>query len=516
VNKVQDPTDPILAHREKLRELRELGIDPYPHCFHRTHLAAEVHARFAELEEQAPVRVAGRVRSLRPMGKVTFCHIEDPSDRIQLYLRRDELGETGFAVAERVGLGDLVGAAGIAFRTRTGEVSIRAAELHMLAKTLRPMPAVKEKDGVVFDAFQDREARYRQRYLDLMLNPETRLRFTQRATAIRSLRRQLDERGFLEVETPILQPVYGGANARPFRTYHNALELDLYLRIAEELPLKKLLVGGLERVYEIGRVFRNEGLDRHHNPEFTLLEFYWAYADYHDAMDLVEELIRQAARDVNGSLRVASPERADETVDLEPPFARRPMVELLKSATGLDVLAAPDAELAAGCARLGAPLPAATPRGQLIDKLFDLAVAPGLRQPTFVTDYPKSISPLAKAHRDRPADLVERFELFILGHEYANAFSELNDADEQRRRFADQQRLREAGDEEAHPTDEDFLRALEHGMPPAAGVGIGVDRLIMLLTGASAIRDVLLFPHMRPRDETEEAAGTDASPGAEP
>jgi lysyl-tRNA synthetase class 2 len=500
---VDGPTDPIAANREKLSALRALGVEPYPHLFERTHMAADVVTHFADLEEKVTVAVAGRIRSLRPMGKVVFGHVEDASGRVQLYARRDALGEQAFRIVELLALGDLVGVTGIPFRTRTGEISLRVDMLRILAKTVQPMPVVKEKEGVLYDAFRDREARYRQRYLDLLLNPEVREVFVRRAAIIRALRRELDALGFLEVETPVLQTVYGGANARPFLTHHNALDMPLYLRIAEELPLKKLLVGGFERVYELGRVFRNEGLDRHHNPEFTLLEFYWAYADYYAAMTLVEDLIRAAARAVSDTLQIASPERAGETVDLAAPFARRSLIDLVREHAGVDVLAATDSDLRAVCQKLGGDAPVGMARGKQIERIFDLAVAPGLRQPTFVTEYPKSISPLAKGHRDRPADLVERFELFILGQEYANAFSELNDPEEQRRRFSQQEQQRDAGDEEAHPIDEDFLLALEHGMPPAAGVGIGVDRLVMLLTGSRAIRDVLLFPHMRPPGRAE-------------
>jgi len=499
------PTDPMAANREKLAALRAAGVDPYPHRYARTHLASAVHADFAALEEGASISVAGRLRALRPMGKASFAHVEDPTGRLQLYLRRDILGPEAYGLVKLLSLGDLVGARGTVFRTRTGEVSLRVEQLAVLAKTVRPMPVVKEKEGVRYDAFQDREARYRQRYLDLMLNPETREVFRRRAETLRSLRRQLDARGFLEVETPVLQAVYGGAAARPFRTHHHALDMDLYLRISEELPLKKLLVGGLERVYELGRVFRNEGLDRQHNPEFTLLEFYWAYADYNDAMDLVETLVRQTAEDVAGTTTLPVPGEEAATFDLGAPFERRSLPLLLSEATGTDCLALGDAELRALAERHGAELSGPWHRGKLLEKLFDLTVAPQLRAPTFVTDYPKIISPLAKAHREHPEQLVERFELFILGEEYANAFSELNDPDDQRRRFEDQHRLREAGDEEAHPVDDDYLVALEHGLPPAAGVGIGVDRLVMLLTGASAIRDVLLFPHMRPRDAEAEA-----------
>ncbi len=483
-----------IVRREKLQRLTDAGIQVYPHQYRRTHGCGEVLDRFDELEEAEDVSVAGRLRSLRPMGKTVFGHVEDATGRIQLYLRKDVLGPEAFAVIKQLDLGDILGATGKVFRTQTGEISVRAASVSVLAKALRPMPVVKEKDGAVYDAFSDREARYRNRHLDLMVNPETREIFRRRAATITALRRYLDERGFLEVETPILQHIYGGGSAVPFKTHHRALDADLYLRIAEELPLKKLIVGGLERVYEIGRVFRNEGLDREHNPEFTLLEFYWAYADYSDAMDLVEDLLRTIAREVAGSLQVRY---GDAVIDLETPIPRRPMLELIQEATGRDVTALDKAALIALCSSLGKEMDPGTARGKLIEKVFDLAVAPTLVQPTFVIDHPKEVSPLAKNHRRHPDDLVERFELFIAGMEFANAFTELNDPLEQRRRFDDQALQRDAGDEEAHPLDEEFLSALEQGMPPTAGVGIGVDRFVMLLTDSPAIRDVLLFPHMR-------------------
>ena len=502
---MQHSTDPLVVRAEKLDAIRKLGIDPYPHCFHRTHRAQEILDGFAQLEEQQAVAVAGRLRSLRPMGKAAFGHIEDLSGSIQVYFRQDILGAEAYELVRLLDLGDLIGVRGRAFRTRMGEISLRVEELTLLAKALRPMPVVKEKEGRVFDAFSDREMRYRRRDLDLMVNRATREVFRKRAAALQALRRYLDEHGFLEVETPVLQATYGGAAARPFHTHHHVLDADLYLRIAEELPLKKLLVGGLERVYEIGRVFRNEGVDRHHNPEFTLLEFYWAYADYTDAMDLVEDLFRWTARAVTGGLRVGGGGGGEDgeagepaaSVDLAPPFARRSMLELIREETGAEVLAMSTEELAALCERFGSGLPPASAPGKWIERIFDLAVAPTLIAPTFVTDHPKAVSPLAKAHRRHPEMLVERFELFILGQEFANAFTELNDPAEQRRRFEEQRAFREAGDLEAHPLDEDYLQALEQGMPPAAGVGVGVDRLVMLLTGAPAIKDVLLFPHMR-------------------
>ena len=495
------PPSNLLAMRlEKLNRLREMGIDPFPHAFKRTHACQDVVAQFAQLEEGEDITLAGRLRSFRPMGKASFGHIEDASGQLQLYIQRDALGTDAYKVVKQIDLGDFLGARGKVFRTQRGEISLRVEELTVLAKAIQPLPVVKEKDGVIYDAFSDRELRYRKRYLDLMVNAETRAIFRKRAATITGLRRYLDERDFLEVETPILQQVYGGGMAVPFVTHHRALDTNLYLRIAEELPLKKLIVGGLERVYEIGRVFRNEGLDREHNPEFSLLEFYWAYADYHDAMDLVEDMLRTLAREITGGLQFPY---GDATIDFEAPFPRRPMVGLIEEAIGADPQGLEDAELAALCEQFGAEMPAGTPRGKLIEKIFDLKVVPTLIQPTYVIDHPKAVSPLAKSHRTAPDELVERFELFISGMEFANAFTELNDPEEQRRRFEFQSERRDAGDEEAHPLDEEFIAALEHGMPPTAGVGVGIDRLVMLFTNSAAIRDVLLFPHMRPLEDEE-------------
>jgi len=494
---VEAPRDLRAARLEKLERLREIGIDPFPHSFRRTHACQEVHDQFDQLAGQSGVRVAGRLRAMRPMGKASFVHIEDVTGRLQLYIRKDRVGEDAYQILKLIDLGDLIGAEGEPFRTRTGEISLQCTAVQILAKAVRPLPVVKEKDGMLFDAFRDREARYRQRYLDLILNADSRALFRCRADTIRFLRRYLDDRGFLEVETPILQTIYGGGLANPFKTHHRGLDMDLYLRIAEELPLKKLIVGGLERVYELGRVFRNEGLDRQHNPEFTLLEFYWAYADYHDGMDLVEDLFRRAAIQIAGTPLVPFEGQA---IDFSVPFRRAPMLQLIQDETGTDPRTLDEAELHGLCERLGGGLPPGAPRGKLIEKAFDLSVQPKLIQPTFVMDHPLEVSPLAKRHRNHE-DLVERFELFIAGMECANAFSELNDPTDQRRRFEGQASLRAAGDEEAHPLDEEYITALEHGMPPTAGVGIGVDRLVMLMSGSPAIRDVLLFPHMRPLDE---------------
>jgi lysyl-tRNA synthetase, class II len=497
----------VQARLAKATRLRELGVNPYPYSFSRTHTTGELLADFDSRIEKDPVSLAGRLMALRPMGKATFAHLHDPDGRIQLFFRQNEIGEAAQEVLSLLDLGDLIGVRGIPMRTKTGEATLRVQELTVLCKTIAPLPSVKEKDGQVFDAWDDAESRQRQRYLDLLLNPESRKAFEVRARAIRALRAFLDERGFLEVETPVLQAIYGGAMARPFTTHHNALDQRLFLRIAEELPLKKLLVGGMERVYEIGKVFRNEGVDRNHNPEFTLLEFYWAWADYREAMDLVEEMLRSTAQAAVGRTLL---EWRGHQIDLAPPFARRSMVELVQEKTGLDVLAAPETELRAFLREHQVELPKFAGRGHMIEALFDSEVQPGLIQPTFVTDHPREISPLAKAHRERPDQLVERFEIFIGGQEFGNAFSELNDPVDQRRRFEDQARLRTLGDSEAQVLDEDFLTALQHGMPPAAGVGIGVDRVAMLMSGSAGIRDVLLFPHLR----SEEARAGDEESAA--
>jgi lysyl-tRNA synthetase class 2 len=497
----------LQARREKLERLEALGVDPFPHVFRRTHLSQEILDGFQELEEKTTVRVCGRVVSLRIMGKASFFHFADPAGRLQVYVRRDDVGEEAYEAFRLVDLGDLVGVEGVPFRTRTGEITVRCSRFFVLAKSLRPMPVVKEKDGRVFDAFRDREARYRYRYLDLMLNRETREVFRTRARILAFTRSYLERRGFLEVETPVLQYRYGGALARPFVTHHNALGVDLFLRIAEEIPLKKLLVGGLERVYEIGKVFRNEGIDRMHNPEFTLLEFYWAYADYTDAMDLVEDLFRSLAREVLGAPRVRW---GGVEVDLEAPFARRRFVELVGEALGKDPWGVPEEELRELLREHGKEVPAWAGRGHLLEGVLDLLVVPRLQQPTFVLDYPLEVSPLAKKTRDGDGRLVERFELFIGGHELVNSFTELNDPRDQVQRLEAQRRLREMGDEEALPYDEDFVRALEHGMPPAAGVGIGMDRVVMLMTGSESIRDVILFPHLRPLEKEEDSGDAPA------
>ena len=505
--------DLIQNRIDKIHRLRELGVEPYPYSFERTYTAAAVLDGFEARESSGEeVALAGRILSLRPMGKAAFAHIQDSGVKIQLYFKRDDLGDEAYQVFKLLDLGDIIGVRGTCIRTRTGEPSIAVRSFDVLSKAIRPLPVVKEKEGQVYDAWQDTGERYRRRYLDLILNPENRRLFEARAEVIRTLRNSLDSRGFLEVETPVLQAIYGGAMARPFTTHHNALDMPFYLRIALELPLKKLLVGGFDRVYELSRVFRNEGMDRSHNPEFTMLEFYWAYADYNEAMDLVETMFRESLRAARGELRF---EWGGHELDFGPPFARRRMVDLIQEQTGLDVLADSEESLRAALRARKVKIPEFAERGHLIEELFDEYVESELVQPTFVTDHPRAISPLAKVHRHDREQLVERYELFICGMEFANAFSELNDPIDQRRRFEDQAALREKGDDEAQVLDEDFLQAVEYGMPPAAGVGIGVDRLVMVAAGGNSLRDVLLFPHMRPEEGREEAGeddGTDELP----
>jgi lysyl-tRNA synthetase class 2 len=429
---------------------------------------------------------------LRDMGKASFCHLRDSSGQMQLYIRKDIVGQREYEVFKLLDIGDIIGAVGTLFRTHTGEKTLRTQSFELLSKNLYPLPIVKEREEQVFDAFTDKEARYRERHLDLAVNPEVRTIFEKRTILISTMRRFLDEKGFLEVETPILQPLYGGALARPFTAHYHALDRTFYLRIADELYLKRLLVGGFPRVYEISKVFRNEGMDRSHNPEFTMLEFYEAFTDYQDAMHLTEEMLRECVSKAAG--RFVVPYQEAE-IDFQPSFRRVRFFELLRELTGEELLGKPLRELQEIARRHGVEEPAASD-GKIFDELMKTHVFPKLAQPTIVYDYPLSLSPLAKKHRDDPR-LVERFQIFAGGLELCNAFSELNDPLDQRARFEAQQRFREAGDEEAPPIDEDFLRALEYGMPPASGVGIGVDRLTMLLTNQSSIREVILFPAMR-------------------
>ena len=481
------------SRRGKLARIRERGIDPYPRRFRRDCAAADAVARFeaaaaaGQPDDVANLNVAGRVVAMRVMGRAAFLDLRDSSGVLQAMLRRNVLG-ADYDLLPDLDVGDFLGVSGDMIRTRTGQPTIEAKSLTLLAKGMRPLP---EK----WHGLRDVEIRYRQRYLDLIANPEVADTFVQRSRIISGIRSFLDRRGFVEVDTPILVPIPAGAHARPFATHHNALDERLYLRIATELYLKRLIVGGLDKVYEIGRVFRNEGIDQDHNPEFTLLESYEAYADYNAVMEMVESLVSELARDQHGGMRVAA---GDAVIDFTPPWPRLSLREELRRRSGVDIEDYPDAAaLARAALDLGLEPGPREARGRLIDKLLSVYVEPHLVQPAFLTDYPEDMSPLAKGHPDKPG-YVERFEAFAGGMEIANAYTELNDPEAQRERFAAQERQRDAyGDEEADRTDADFLTALEYGMPPTGGLGIGIDRLVMLLTGQAAIRDVLLFPQMR-------------------
>nr|WP_201737943.1 lysine--tRNA ligase [Synechococcus sp. BS55D] len=483
---------------EKANALRELGQEPYALRFEPSHRTDQLQADHADLpngeERQLEVAVAGRVMTRRVMGKLAFFTLADETGSIQLYLEKASLGESFSQLTTLVDAGDLIGVCGSLRRTDRGELSVKVSDWQMLTKALQPLP---DK----WHGLADVEKRYRQRYLDLIVSPQSRETFRRRALMVSAIRRWLDERAFLEIETPVLQAEAGGAEARPFITHHNTLDLPLYLRIATELHLKRLVVGGFERVYELGRIFRNEGVSTRHNPEFTSVEVYQAYADYTDMMDLTEQLIASVAEQICGGTRIAY---QGTEVDLTPPWRRATMHELVQEATGLDFNAFADrAAAAAAMEAAGLEVPEkADSVGRLLNEAFEQRVEAELIQPTFVTDYPVEISPLARKHRSKPG-LVERFELFIVGRETANAFSELIDPLDQRQRLEDQQARRAAGDDEAHGVDEDFLQALEVGMPPTGGLGIGIDRLVMLLTDSPSIRDVIAFPLMRPETRTE-------------
>jgi lysyl-tRNA synthetase class 2 len=501
VSTVEERSYVEAARREKRAALEARGIPAFAYRYERSHTAAEALASYRdEMGEAGPrVRVAGRLDRLGSHGKTAFGHLDDPTGRLQVYFRRDALGDD-YDLVGLLDLDDHVGVEGTLFRTKKGEITVKADKLTLLAKSLRPLPRGKVKeteDGTVtYGDLQDPEVRYRQRYADLAVHPEVRQIFQLRARAVGWIRRFLDERGFLEVETPVLQPLYGGAAARPFVTHHNALDMRLYLRIADELYLKRLLVGGLERVYEIGHDFRNEGMDRTHNPEFTMLEVYQAYADYGDMMGLTEALVAGVVEHCLGTRVI---ERYGTNLDLTTPFPRVRFLEAVRARTGLDLSTATPEEMRAVLLRGGGDRDAieALSGARLQDEVFKTFVEPHLIQPTFVLDYPKALSPLAKEHRSDPS-LTERFELFVGGRELANAFSELNDPDDQRRRFEDQGRQKAQGNEEAHSYDADYIRALEYGMPPAGGMGLGIDRLMMLIANQASIRDVIIFPAMRP------------------
>ncbi len=490
-----EPGDELVQQRlAKLKRIREKGIDPYPRRYCRSHTAQEAVVLFEGLEKQGvhhtqeTVQVAGRIISLRGMGKASFLDLCDGSGKIQVYLRKDRLGEERYALLKELDLGDFLGVSGTMFRTKTGEVTVEASDCQVLAKSVRPPP--EKWHGLV-----DVEKRYRQRYLDLMSSEEVRSIFRVRSKTLSTLRRFLDSQGFMEVETPILLPLAAGAMARPFATQHHALDRELYLRIATELHLKRLIVGGFDKVCEIGRVFRNEGIDVQHNPEFTTLESYEAYADYNDVMTMVEQMFGYIAQEVVGTVKLLW---GDQTVDLTPPWRRVPLREAIKDACGVDFQEYPDANSLGECmVSMGVSIERNASRGRLIDKLLSTYVEPTLLQPTFLLDYPLDMSPLAKRKPD-DSTLVERFEAYIGGMEVANAFTELNDPIDQRERFIEQERLRkELGDEEFDRLDEDFLVAIEHGMPPTGGLGVGIDRMVMLLTNQRSIREVILFPQMR-------------------
>ncbi len=493
---------------EKLESLRQRGIEPYPTRAERTHTSREALQAFEAVEEQggeAEVRVtlAGRLRAVRPMGKITFAHIEDGEGRVQLFFRANDIGLEQVQFFNRdFDLGDFVQASGRMFRTRAGEVTLWVEDFRMLAKAITPLPAAKDEvvDGEVVShaTLSDPETRFRQRYADLAVNPEVRAIFRRRAAIVRALRDFMDEHGFLEVETPILQPIYGGAAAQPFITHHNQLKQDLYLRISFELYLKRLLVGGLEKVYEIGRDFRNEGVSFKHNPEFTQLEFYWAYADYEQVMTLTEEMLAFVADRVLGKRTFSY---QGHEISLDPPWKRIELRQGLLEVTGIDIQQHPTAEsLAAAMQAKGMEPKPGAPRGKLIDALISTYLEPNLIQPTFLYNYPRDISPLAKSIPGDP-QTVERFEGFIGGMELCNAFTELNDPLDQEARFLEMGRDYDADDEERHPMDEDYLRAMRYGMPPNGGFGMGVDRLTMLLTDQHSIREVILFPHLRSRED---------------
>ena len=479
----------LRIRREKLQFLIEQGLDPYGDKFDRTHMADDIIANFDSLEGQEAV-LAGRIMSMRGHGKASFADLMDPSGRIQLYFRVNTLGEEKYALLDKMDIGDILGVKGTIFRTRRGEISIEVQDFKFLSKSLRPLP---EK----WHGLKDVDLRYRQRYVDLIVNPEVRRVFETRSRIIQIIRQVLTEQGYMEVETPMLNVIAGGANARPFITHHNALDMDLYLRIAPELYLKRLLVGGFEKVFELGKNFRNEGLSTKHNPEYTSCEIYIAYGDAEDMMKLTEEVFARIAVELTGSTKIVY---QDQEIDLTPPWPRKPMLEAIKEYSGVDlaVLSLEEARLAAK--EKGLELDPKAGYGQIVEEFFDAFVEPKLIQPIFITEHPVEVSPLAKRKKDNPR-ITDRFEPFIVTWEVANGFTELNDPIDQEQRFRQQMEQREQGDDEAHMMDEDYIRALEYGMPPAGGLGFGIDRMVMLFTNSVSIRDVLLFPHMRPRQD---------------
>ena len=492
--------------REKRAQLIDMGVNPYPPEFNQTHSSTEVISNESLISEEgdenkAIVSVAGRVMARRIMGKAAFFHIQDSQGSLQVYIRRDDVGVEAYNTVFKklVDIGDIVGIKGFVFKTRTGETTVHAEQFELLTKTLRPLPTPKEVENeqgekIIYDAFSDKELRYRQRYIDLIVNPEVKETFILRTKMVQSMRNFMNEQGYLEVETPILQPIYGGATARPFVTHHNTLDMDLYLRIANELYLKRLIVGGFDGVYEFSKDFRNEGLSRFHNPEFTQVELYVAYKDYKWMMDFTEKMIENVAKELHGSPKVNV---GEHVIDFSSPWPRIPMFEAIEQFTGHNLYGKNLAELTHVATKLHIEMDESFGVAKIIDEIFGTYVEPKLIQPTFITDYPVEMSPLTKKHRSKKG-LVERFECICNGKEIANAYTELNDPVDQRERLEAQASLRAGGDQEAMAIDEDFLRALEFGMPPTAGIGIGIDRLSMIMTNSESIRDVLFFPQMKP------------------
>ncbi|MBN1479812.1 lysine--tRNA ligase [candidate division KSB1 bacterium] len=494
---IQDLSEVMKVRREKLAQIQTAGVNPFTYSYKRSNTASHILADFDNFENKI-VSLAGRIMAIRRMGKASFAHIMDATARIQIYVRMDAIGDESYSLFKLLDIGDIIGVEGEVMKTRTGEITVVVKKLELLTKNLRPLPIVKEKeqDGEIttYDAFVDTEARYRQRYIDLIVNRQVMDVFRTRSQIISAMREYLDNRGYLEVETPVLQPLYGGATARPFITYHNALDMTLYMRIADELYLKRLIVGGYDGVYEISKDFRNEGIDRTHNPEFTMMEIYVAYEDYQFMMNLVEEMVNFIAQKVLGTSKITY---QGTEIDLTAPWPRLPLFEAIEKYTGVNLSRMNIDQLKAVAKELGVETEDFWGVGKIIDEIFAEKVEPHLIQPVFICDYPVELSPLAKRHR-KNAKLVERFEPYVAGREIGNAFSELNDPIDQRERFEGQMKLKEAGDDEAQMLDEDFLRALEYGMPPTAGLGMGIDRLVMLLTDQASIRDVIFFPTMRP------------------
>ena len=498
-----------IIRRNSMNELRAMGIEPYPAAEYVTNaFSTDIKAEFKDDDEPRQVSIAGRMMSRRVMGKASFIELQDSKGRIQVYITRDDIcpdenKDMYNTVFKRLlDLGDFIGIEGFVFRTQMGEISVHAKKLTVLAKSLKPLPIVKYKDGVAYDSFEDPELRYRQRYVDLIVNDGVKETFLKRTKVISTMRAVLDEAGYTEVETPILQSIPGGASARPFITHHNSLDIDLYLRIATELYLKRLIVGGFEGVYEIGKNFRNEGMDRTHNPEFTCMELYVQYKDYNWMMSFIEKMLERICIAVNGSSETVID---GKTISFKAPYRRLPILEAIKEKTGYDLEGKSEDEIRQICRELKMEIDDTMGKGKLIDEIFGEFCEGNFIQPTFITDYPIEMSPLTKKHRSKPG-LTERFELMVNGKELANAYSELNDPIDQEERFKEQMRLADKGDDEAMIIDQDFLRALQYGMPPTSGVGIGIDRLVMLMTGKSYIQEVLLFPQMRPEKVTPKDA----------